>query len=252
MRAQEADTVELKYEVVDTAIQAVPAENANDDYVVGSTDDTKVETAYFLRKEFTGGVADTLKFRSLPANVIKALREDDAFWYANETFKKKQPKKRNVKFINQPLFQTLLWVIIVGGFATFLILYLHNSNAGLFRRTATIGGEDEADLETSDIFSINYQKEIDKAVNMGNYRLAVRLMFLRVLRTLSDKNLIQYKQDSTNFEYMMQLRATTMYPDFFRLTRNYEYSWYGQFDIDPEKYSIIRNEFENFETRLKR
>ncbi len=96
------------------------------------------------------------------------------------------------------------------------------------------------DMETNDIFAINYQKEIDKAVGMNNYRLAVRLMFLRLLRNLSDKNIIQYKQDSTNFDYMMQLRSTGMYPDFFRLTRNYEYSWYGQFDIDKEKYSSLK------------
>ena len=107
-------------------------------------------------------------------------------------------------------------------------------------------------METDDIFAINYQKEIDKAVGMSNYRLAVRLMFLRLLRNLSDKKIIQYKQDSTNFDYMMQLRSTTIYPDFFRITRNYEYSWYGQFDIDKEKYSIIKKEFENFETKLNR
>ena len=150
-----------------------------------------------------------------------------------------------------PLFQTVLWLIIVCGFVTFLILYLYNSNASLFRKSRNIADE-ETDAETSDIFTINYQKEIDKAVGMSNYRLAVRLMFLRLLRNLSDKNLIQYKHDATNFDYMMQLHPTEVYPGFSRLARHYEYSWYGQFDIDKEKYSIIKNEFENFERKLTR
>jgi hypothetical protein len=249
------DTIkELKYEIdTTTQVQAdQPADSAEaDNYVSESSDDTKIEQEYFLRKEFTGGLPDTLKFRRLPDNVIKALREDKAFWYANETFKKREKKKEKVSFTAHPVFQTVLWLIIISGFATFLILYLRNSNVGLFRKSSNITDE-ETGIETSDIFLINYQKEIDKAVAMSNYRLAVRLMFLRLLRNLSEKNIIQYKQDSTNFDYMMQLRSTAMYPDFFRITRNYEYSWYGQFDIDKEKYSIIKNDFENFDHKLNR
>ncbi len=257
VQAQDTTTVwidtikDLQYQVVDTVVQVPSEDNTDNDYADASDDNEKIETEYFLRREFTGGFTDTIKFRSLPGDLARALRDDEAFWYANETFKKKEPKKRKKSFVAQPFFQTLLWIVIIGGFATFLILYLHNSNIGLFRRTATIS-QGETDLEDSDIFSINYQKEIDKAVEAGNYRLAIRLMFLRLLRNLSDKNIIQYKQDSTNFDYIMQLRSTAMYPDFSRLTRNYEYSWYGQFAIDKETYSIIKNEFDNFETKLSR
>ena len=246
-------TKELKYEIDTTVTDTVVSENTEEEsYAEDTIEESKTEQEYFLRKEFTGGLTDTFKFRRLPDNVIKALREDKAFWYANETFKKREKKqKEKSSFTAHPVFQTILWLIIIGGFVTFLILYLYNSNAGLFRKSTSIVSE-ETDMETNDIFAINYEKEIDKAVGMNNYRLAIRLMFLRLLRNLSDKDIIQYKQDSTNFDYMMQLRSTAMYPDFFKLARNYEYSWYGQFDIDKEKYSVIKNEFENFETRLKR
>ena len=256
LRGQEKewpDTIkELKYQLDTTAQAEYPADSTEeDDYADESNEEDKIEKEYFLRKEFTGGLPDTLKFRRLPDNTIKALREDKAFWYANEIFNKKKKKKEGTSFTAHPLFQTVLWLIIVGGFVTFLILYLYNSNASLFRKSRNIADE-ETDAETSDIFTINYQKEIDKAVGTSNYRLAVRLMFLRLLRNLSDKNFIQYKQDTTNFDYMMQLHPTGMYPGFSRLARHYEYGWYGQFDIDKEKYSIIKNEFENFERKLTR
>lgn len=246
------DTIkDLKYELDTTTQEEQPADTIKEEeYAVELNDENKIEQEYFLRKEFTGGISDTLKFRRLPDTTIKALREDKAFWYANETFKKKEKKKERVNFTAHPFFQTILWLIIIGGFVTFLILYLYNSNAALFRKSSRIADE-EMDAEASDIFTINYQKEIDKAVGMNNYRLAVRLMFLRLLRNLSDKNIIQYKQDSTNWDYMMQLHSTGMSPGFSRLARNYEYSWYGQFEIDKEKYSIIKNEFENFERKLK-
>ena len=258
LRAQDdrawTDTInELKHELDTPVVDTVVSENTEEEsYAQDTVEEVKPEQEYFLRKEFTGGLTDSLKFRRLPDHVIKSLREDKAFWYANETFKKRGEKKKGkASFTEHPAFQTILWLIIIGGFVTFLILYLYNSNVGLFRKSTSIASE-ETDLETSDIFAINYQKEIDKAVGMNNYRLAVRLMFLRLLRNLSDKNIIQYKQDSTNFDYMLQLRSTGMYPDFFRLARNYEYSWYGQFDVDKEKYSVIKHEFENFETKLNR
>lgn len=252
--SQFPDTIkELKYQLDTTIIPEDQPEDSTDEnvYVDESTNEPKVEQEYFLRKEFTGGLPDTLKFRRLPDSVIKVLREDKAFWYANETFKKREKKKEKTNLTSHPLFQTILWLIIIAGFVTFLILYLAGSNVGLFRKSSHIADE-EADPEASDIFAINYQKEIEKAVGMNNYRLAVRLMFLRLLRNLSDKKIIEYKQDSTNFDYMMQLRSTVMYADFFRLARNYEYSWYGQFDIDKEKYLVIKNEFENFEGKLSR
>jgi hypothetical protein len=250
---QWADTVEeLKYQL-DTVVPVPALTDSTDEdaYTDESDDETKADEEFFLRKEFTGGLPDSFQLRKLPVETIKALREDKAFWYANEAFKKKEKQKQGKNFTAHPFFQTVLWLIIIGGFVTFLILYLYNSNARLFRRSSQIT-EEETDPESSDIFTINYQKEIDKAVSMENYRLAVRLLFLRLLRNLSDRNIIQYKQDSTNFDYLVQLHATKLYHDFFRLTRSYEYSWYGQFDIDKEKYFIIKKDFDHFDSKLGR
>lgn len=229
------------------------------------TDDEKnkdkpavTSTIYFLRKEFqaNGGGPDSLQFRKLPDSILKRLQKDDAFWYANYAFeeekKKKADEEAQIPFTETALFQTILWLIIIGGFVAFVIIYLGNNNVSLFRKAnKTIGTDGEGDIETDNIFEINYQKEIDKAVSNGNYRLAVRLMFLQTLKNLSAKKIIDYKQDRTNFDYLLQLHSTKYYHDFFRLTRSYEYSWYGQFDIDPEKFPIIKNDFENFDRKLK-
>ncbi|MGZ8559700.1 MAG: hypothetical protein ACXWWC_15260, partial [Chitinophagaceae bacterium] len=246
------DTIKLKYQLDTIApLTDTTATIVDDEYADEPSEEDTIEQEYFLQKEYTGGLPDTLKLRRLGDKMIKTLREDKAFWYANESFKKKQANKKAINFTSHPIFQTVLWLVIIGGFVAFVILYLKNSNAGLFRNSSNIDDE-KSEAETNDIFSINYQKEIDKAAGQSNYRLAVRLMFLRLLRDMSDKNIIQYKTDNTNFDYMIQLQATGLYPDFFRLARNYEYSWYGQFDIDKEKYSIIKNEFSHFERKINR
>ena len=250
---EKVDTVPvLKYELDTTTVPTQPQEEApaEETYAHDDSTDGDDKAEYFLRKEFTGGFSDSISIRRLPDSVVKNLREDDAFWYANEVFKRNQAKQRT-SITSHPLFQTLLWVVIIAGFVTFLILYLANSNVGLFRSSTTVATDDDS-VDTNDIFSINYQREIEKAEAVSDYRLAIRLMFLRQLKNLSDHRIIQYKQDSTNLDYLLQMQSTGLYPDFFRLTRNYEYSWYGQFDVDKEKFAVIKKEFENFDRKYNR
>jgi len=256
----------LMQEVVTDTLEEVTAQAPEDE----QTTDVTASSAniYFLQKtmQANGGGPDSIGWKKLPDTLVNKLRADDDFWYVNYVFKKAKGKKeKEVKqsnnqkasegkgtFLDAPFFQTLLWILIIGGFAAFVIVYLANSNTTLFRKKNTIiHSDEEMEAVTDNIFEINYQREIDKAISSGNYRFAVRLMFLRVLKNLSDTKTIQYTPDRTNFDYLMQLQSTAHYADFFKLTRNYEYSWYGHFDIDMDKFSWIRKDFENFDQKLK-
>jgi hypothetical protein len=241
--------------ISDTLEEPTPAEDDITDDEEYKDEPAVTNTNYFLQKEFqaNGGGPDSLQLRKLPDSLIKKLQKDDAFWYVNYVFEeeKKKREREQIPFTETPLFQTILWLIIIAGFVAFVIIYLANNNVRLFRKAnKTIDTDRESDIETDNIFEINYQKEIDKAVSNSNYRLAVRLMFLRALKNLSDKKIIEYKPDRTNFDYLLQLHSTKYYDDFFSLARSYEYSWYGQFDIDPDKFPFIKNDFENFDRKL--
>lgn len=193
--------------------------------------------------------------RNVPDSIVSAMQEDEDFWYANAVIEKEKskPDKESARYIpigQRTWFQTLLWLLIIGGFAAALMWYLAGSNVGLFRRkNKSENAEDEA-IITEDIFAINYQREIDRAASQRDYRLAVRLMFLRLLKNMSERNIIRYKQDKTNLDYLLQLHPTAYYKDFFRITRNYEYSWYGKFEVSEDAYKIIRTEFDHLERKL--
>lgn len=245
--------------MIDTTREAVadPLVTDEEEYQEGTVvEDSK----YFLKKteQASGGGPDSIQQRRLHDSLLSRLQRDGSFWYVNYPFEEEKPESdeqqvsRDKPLTETPLFQTILWLAIIGGFAAFVIIYLANSNVRLFRKkNSIIAPAEEEETGTDNIFEINYQKEIDKAVGKGNYRFAVRLMFLRLLRNLSEKNVIQYKPDRTNFDYLLQLHPTKHYPDFFRITRNYEYSWYGQFDIDWDKFSLIKSDFDNFDNKLK-
>ena len=216
----------------------------------------KEKKIWFLKKHAYNGDSLALQ-RNVPDSVVKKMQEDDNFWYANAIIKKKKTQQEEpdadpyVPIGQRSWFQTLIWLIIIGGFAAFLMIYLSGSNIGLFRRKNKISNTGEEEVATEDIFAINYQKEIDKAASADNYRLAVRLMFLRLLKNMSEKNIIRYQQDKTNFDYLLQLHSTKHYTDFFRITRNYEYSWYGKFEVSEKSYRIISNDFDHFENGLR-
>ncbi len=233
-------------------------EEAKEDIADEEGDEDSDDKEYFLRKWEYAGDSLSVQQKKLSDSLVKKMQADKNFWYANAEFekqKKKEQQKNNTAYVplgQRPWFQTLIWFLIIGGFAAFLLIYLSGSNIGLFRRKNVISteGEEEGEI-TEDIFAINYQKEIDKAAMQGNYRLAVRLMYLRVLKNMSEKNIIQYKQDKTNLDYLMQLHPTKHYTNFFRVTRNYEYSWYGKFDVSEQAYLRISSEFEQFDNELR-
>jgi len=215
-------------------------------------DTTMIEETpnYFDYKTY-GLQSDTIELRHVPIYVVDSLKNDDAFWYANAKLKKKKEEPEQNRGTPQWL-KTSVWIIVVGTFLAALIWYLVSSNILIFsKRQKQISSVKEEEEISEDIFGINYQKEIEKAISSVNYRLAIRLMFLRLLRNLSNKNVIQYRQGRTNFEYLSQLFSTGYYNDFFRLTRNYEYAWYGKFDVSPEAFGTIKNDFENFDRKLK-
>jgi hypothetical protein len=239
-QAQEDTTV-----VADTITTAI---GDSKDLVDVATDETTPD--YFVEKSAWTDTAIG-QTRHLADTAIKRMQQDPDFWYANEAIEKKKEQKDYKPVGQRTWFKTVIWLVIIGGFLAFIIWYLGESNVRLFRKRAK-GAEETpvSDEIPEDIFAINYQKEIDKAAGAGNYRLAVRLMFLRLLKTLAEKNVIAYKQDRTNFDYLLQLHATRYYNDFFRITRNYEYSWYGKFEISSNAYTVIKSDFENLAKQI--
>lgn len=209
----------------------------------------------FIKKEQRFGKWQPANQRNIPEPVVKKLKEEDAFWYVDKAFNQKkkvdEPKKSYTTLGQQTWFKTLVWVIIIGAFVAFLVTYLSGSNINLFRKKNVIITEHDPEEMPEDIFAINYQKEIDKAAATGNYRLAVRLMFLHLLKNLSERNIINYKQDKTNFDYLSELQATSWYQPFFKVTRNYEYSWYGKFEINEDGYRWIQKDFDQFGNQLR-
>ena len=194
-----------------------------------------------------------VEVRKLPAEKVTELKNDDDYWYANL-----EPKKKENELRQQPEesggggLSSFLWFVIIGVFAGAVIWYLASSNISLFRRESRkIMDESVEEETTDDIFAINYEKEISRAEAAGNYRSAIRFWYLRTLKELADRNIINYQYGKTNNDYVNSLYGSRYYQTFFRLTRNFEYTWYGQFPLSAEAYRMMQTDFSTFKAGLQ-
>ncbi|AMR30610.1 hypothetical protein A0256_03815 [Mucilaginibacter sp. PAMC 26640] len=147
-------------------------------------------------------------------------------------------------------WRILKYLFIIGGPAAlvFLILKLSGINMlGLFRKKAYSPLAYTTSEEN--IHEINFETEIEKAVAAKNYRLAVRLLYLRSLKQLSDNGLINWKIDKTNTDYVSELADEDQRAEFKQLTLQFEYAWYGDFLITGESYKRISQLFGSFKTK---
>lgn len=206
-------------------------------------DNTSFDTALF-------NIAETkpVEGRIIPRQKIDELKKDDAFWYANSEREKPKPAEQPVW--QKGWFKTVMWIVIIATFIAVIILFLSSSNVFLFRRQSKkMATGEQAEAVDEDIFSIDYEKEIQRAISSQNYRLAIRYLYLRTLKDLAEKGLIQYSQEKTDQDYVMQLFGTEYYKDFFRVTRHFEYAWYGQFPISAHGFEVVQSHFNQFKTR---
>jgi hypothetical protein len=213
---------------------------------------TTTDDYYQFKENITPSKVDA---RKIPDKDLARTRSDDDYWYVNEAPPREkrqisEPKKGNNIF-DKAWFQTLFWIILVGGFVALLIWFLATSNISLFRKKQKTPVEENIDeAETEDIFEMNFEKEIQKAIDAENYRMAVRLLYLRTLRDLSLRNLIRYTHEKTNSDYLFQLAGSSYYKNFFKLTRSFDYTWYGQFPLSKESFSLVQNDFITFKQQL--
>jgi len=110
------------------------------------------------------------------------------------------------------------------------------------RKGATVTQEYE--VEEENIHAIDFDKDIKDAERDGHYRRAVRLLFLRVLKNLSDAEHIYWDPNKTNHQYMYELKGTNIYSPFMKCVNVFDRVWYGEWKIDQGYYLQHKPEFE--------
>jgi hypothetical protein len=120
---------------------------------------------------------------------------------------------------------------------------------GIFRKKATNAPIPYSEF-FEDINAISFDEEIENAITKGNYRFAVRLLYLKCLKHLSNAGLIDWQIDKTNSAYIDELANQREQEAFRMLTLQFEYVWYGEFMIDQQAFKTIDSSFRDFNKKV--
>ena len=169
---------------------------------------------------------------------------------------KKEPEKaknKNQKEYKPYDFADLKFVFIGLALVLLLILIIYlvrNSSAKNLKVNSNILVNFD-DLDEQTLRDAELLTPLNAAVKAGDYQTAYRIKYLEVLQQLIHKNLIYYKKEKTNYEYLLQLSGKAVYDPFRQLTFNFDGIWYGEMNIDKNRYESLLPYFNQFETTLR-
>jgi len=138
-----------------------------------------------------------------------------------------------------------LKVVLFAGIAVLLIfILLRIFGRDLFARNKKVKTNAIVvnDLEEKPMES-DLERFLREALESGNYRLAVRIYYLMILKSLHDKNLITWRKNKTNFDYLLEVSSHPQFHQLNNSTLIYEYVWYGEKQIAEPQFNTISRSF---------
>jgi hypothetical protein len=145
-------------------------------------------------------------------------------------------------------FGIFQYVLIIAVLVIIILLVLKNNIRALFYGKSASVQIDFKEFE-EDIHKINFDDLIEDAISKKDFRKAVRLHFLKLLKELTDNNLIKWQIDKTNNDYSIELINSKYNSKFKELALLYEYIWYGDFQLDETNFISTINKFKEFKVK---
>lgn len=144
----------------------------------------------------------------------------------------------------RPIWRLLPYVLV--GAATLLVIsrLLRTRMHRMFFPSGTKKSESH-EMER-DIEAIDFQALIAEAVTQRHYRRAIRMLYLKTLKQLSQTGYISWKPEKTNYDYVTELHGSNLRQPFAKLTYIFENIWYGEFPVDDRLFGQVQQQFTEF------
>ncbi len=201
---------------------------------------------------------------AFPKDTIAAWKMDKRFAYVkilDSLLKAKQQEEMNshksssgdgslsffARILSSGVLKIFFWAIAIC-FVLFIIYRLFINN-GIFRKAAQAGAVKEMEEQEKIMSPADFDALVRQSFKLGDYRMAVRYLFLKSLRQLADKGHLQHSVEKTNYQYVQEIKADKK-KDFASLVLNYEYIWYGHLNISREQYEYIEKSYISFNNKI--
>jgi hypothetical protein len=184
--------------------------------------------------------------REVSEKQVNRYKNNPEYAYANDSAYWRKDPTQEPDLLYRILFsRALRWVILsfIAGLILFAIyqLAMENNFTMLFKTRKDKEDYSEQSLPGE---KIDFDECILFNQTEGNYRLAIRFLYLRLIHLLREKSGISFRESSTNAEIAGAMGTHPEAANFRWLTTAYEYVYYGEFVPNQEMYLIIRSRFD--------
>lgn len=143
------------------------------------------------------------------------------------------------------VFDNLIYLICFLAIITAIVVLSRNGLRNIFHGAPrSIGQVTSAD---EDIREMDLPALIAQAEEAADWRGAIRLHYLLVLRKLVDQGLLTWSPERTDRDYMRQLNDTSIRARFANAALIFQWVWYGHAEVDRDRYASFRRPFVEFE-----
>lgn len=145
--------------------------------------------------------------------------------------------------------QFTFWAVVIGLSVFILIFFTYkymSKTSGMWSKS------DKDDLHFStvqeeNIHEINFEQKIKEALDNYNYRLAIRLQYLYILKIWDDRGHITWLSGKTNQDYIREVghkMDDEAYQLFRQISVAFDFAWYGEHDATLEDYNAVKQIFD--------
>ncbi|MDL2303380.1 hypothetical protein LJC28_03195 [Dysgonomonas sp. OttesenSCG-928-D17] len=104
----------------------------------------------------------------------------------------------------------------------------------------------EIDIYSENVHDMDFDTLIANALKNRDYRLVIRFLYLKSLKSLSDKEIIEWKANKTNYSYQYEIENSALRSKFLEATLIFDYVWYGEFSLDEQQFSDVYSRMDSF------
>jgi len=145
----------------------------------------------------------------------------------------------------------LIYKILMGGMIIFFLFVVVTKTRfyKIFYSDKEIESPDYK-FSGNDDQSIDFDEAIRLQMAQQQYRLAIRLLYLKVIGQLRVKEMIHYSKEKTNVDYLHDLTSDDLKLRFTTTTSIYNHVWYGDVEIAEDQFVKFEKRFLSFYTAI--
>jgi hypothetical protein len=191
-----------------------------------------------------------IQSRMVDTNSIYTLRTDNDFIYtagprSDETYWQRFKRWFFRQFI-APLFDgraagvmDVLYLILgmLGVGVLFYFLFKGRQYSALSKGDVTWG---EVFTNPADIANEQFVTWMESAEASADYNEAIKYLYLWCIRQMDVKNFIHYRPEFTNRQVLNKLSNPEVKSVFHEVAKNFEFVWYGHFEINASDYNALK------------